>query len=130
MRRLLTFALSLSASATVLVALPTITPGAVAAPRPVEPTVEQVPLTGGARDLRSPVLTGKRFSVMGVTWTPDAAVDEVDVHVRTRTGGRWSGWEHVEADGDDAPTTAPTTPAGGCAAAPRRSGPDRPTACR
>ena len=104
MRRLLTFALSLSASATVLVALPTITPGAVAAPRPVEPTVEQVPLTGATPgDLRSPVLTGKRFSVMGVTWTPDAAVDEVDVHVRTRTGGRWSGWEHVEADGDDAP---------------------------
>ena len=104
MRRLLTFALSLTASATMLVALPTITPGASAAPRPVEPGLEQVPLTGASPgDLRSPVLTGKRFSVMGVTWTPDAAVDEVDVHVRTRTGGRWSGWEHVEAEGDDAP---------------------------
>ena len=104
MRRLLTFALSLTASATMLVALPTITPGASAAPRPVEPGLEQVALTGASPgDLRSPVLTGKRFSVMGVTWTPDAAVDEVDVHVRTRTGGRWSGWEHVEAEGDDAP---------------------------
>ena len=104
MRRLLTFALSLTASATVLVALPTITPGATAAPRPVEPSVEQVPLTGAdPGHLRSPALTGKRFSVMGVTWRPDAAVDEVDVHVRTRTGGRWSGWEHVEAEGDDAP---------------------------
>ena len=104
MRRLLTFALSLTASATVLVALPTVTPGATAAPRPVEPRVEQVPLTGAdPGNLRSPVLTGKRFSVMGVTWAPDAAVDEVDVHVRTRTGGRWSGWEHVEAEGDDAP---------------------------
>jgi hypothetical protein len=41
-RRLLTFALSLSASATVLVALPTITTGASAAPRPVEADVEQV----------------------------------------------------------------------------------------
>ena len=104
MRRLLTFALSLSASATVLVALPTITTGASAAPRPVEAGLEQVPLSGAVPgDLRSPVLTGKRFSVMGVTWTPDAAVDEVDVHVRTRTGGRWSGWEHVEAHGGDAP---------------------------
>ena len=104
MRRLLTFALSLSASATVLVALPTITTGANAAPRPVEPSIEQVRLTGahpGA--LRSPVLTGKRFSVVGVTWTPDAAVGEVDVEVRTRTGGRWSPWEHVEAEGHDAP---------------------------
>ena len=104
MRRLLTLALSLTASATMLVALPTITTGASAAPRPVEPGLEQVPLTGATPgDLRSPVLTGKRFSVMGVTWTPDAAVDEVDVEVRTRTGGRWSGWEHVEAEGDDVP---------------------------
>ena len=104
MRRLLTFALSLSASATVLVALPTVTTGASAAPRPVEPSVEQVPLSGAdPRDLRSPLLTGKRFSVMGVTWAPDPAVGEVDVDVRTRTGGTWSAWEHVEAEGDDAP---------------------------
>ena len=101
MRRLLTFALSLTASATVLVAVPTITTGASAAPRPVEPDLEQVALTGAdPGDLTSPVLTGKRFSVMGVTWRPDPAVDEVDVEVRTRTGGRWSGWEHVEAHGD------------------------------
>ena len=75
-RRLLTFALSLSASATVLVALPTDHARApTAAPRPVEPGLEQVPLSGAdPRDLRSPALTGKRFSVMGVTWTPDAAV--------------------------------------------------------
>ena len=104
MRRLLTFALSLTASATMLVALPTITPGATAAPRPVEPALEQVPLTGAdPGHLRSPALTGRRFSVMGVTWTPDAAVDEVDVHVRTRTGGTWTPWEHVEAEGRDAP---------------------------
>jgi len=103
-RRLLTFALSLSASATVLVALPTITTSATAAPRPVEPGLEQVPLTGtDPGDLRSEVITGKRFSVMGVTWTPDAAVEEVDVEVRTRTGGTWSAWEHVEAESDDAP---------------------------
>jgi hypothetical protein len=102
-RRLLTLALSLSASATLLVALPTITPGAAAAPRPVEPDVEQVVLSGNPGDLRSPVLTGKRFSLMGVTWTPDPRVDGVDVHVRTRTGGTWSAWEHVEAGGEDAP---------------------------
>ncbi len=60
MRRLLTFALSLSASATMLVALPTITPGASAAPRPVEPGLEQVPLTGAdPGHLRSPALTGR-----------------------------------------------------------------------
>ena len=104
MRRLLTFALSLSASATVLVALPTITTGATAAPRPVEAGLEQVPLSGAdPRALRSRELTGKRFSVMGVTWRPDPAVDAVEVQVRTRTEGRWTPWEEVEAEGDDAP---------------------------
>jgi hypothetical protein len=103
-RRLLTFALSLTASATVLVALPTITTGATAAPRPVQAGLQQVRLTGPVPgDLRSPLITGRRFSLMGVTWAPDADVDEVDVEVRTRTGGRWSAWEHVEAHGDDAP---------------------------
>ena len=104
MRRLLTFALSLSASATVLVALPTITPGATAAPRPVEPGLEQVALSGAdPAALQSPPLTGKRFSLMGVTWRPDAAVDGVEVQVRTHTDGRWTAWEEVEAEGDDAP---------------------------
>jgi hypothetical protein len=103
-RRLLTFALSLTASATVLVALPTITTGATAAPRPVQAGLQQVRLTGPVPgDLRSPLITGRRFSLMGVTWAPDADVDELDVEVRTRTGGRWSAWEHVEAHGDDAP---------------------------
>ena len=102
MRRLLTFALSVSASVTVVVALPT--PPATAAPRPVPSGLEQVPLTGAdPRALRSPALRGKRFSVMGVTWRSDAAVDGVEVRVRTHTGGRWTAWEDVEADGDDAP---------------------------
>ena len=53
MRRLLTFALSVSASVTVVVALPT--PPATAAPRPVPSGLEQVPLTGiDPRALRSP----------------------------------------------------------------------------
>ena len=124
MRRLLTLVLLLSALATVLVALPTVTTTAVAAPRPVDPVLEQVRLAGVDRAalaqlrassrgaagaspvLLSPPLTGKRFSLMGVTWRADAAVDDVEVQVRSRSGGRWSGWESVEAEGDDVPDPA------------------------
>ena len=109
MRRLLTFALLLSTLSVVLVALPTLTT-ASAKPRPVPASVSRIPLTPAAGPalraagaLRSDPRTTSPFSLMGVTWAPDPAVGEVEVEIRHRSHGRWSDWEHVEADTDDAP---------------------------
>ena len=108
MRRLLTFALLLPTLSVVVVALPTLTP-ANAEPRPVPASVHRIPLqasvTAGLRTgaLRADPRATKPFSLMGVTWAPDPALDEVEVHLRHRTGGRWSEWETVEAHSDDAP---------------------------
>ena len=115
MRRLLTFALILAALSTVLVALPTLTT-ATATPRPVPASVERIPLgdvdsaalrTLGSFRVRPAYLSAARttepFSLMGVTWAPDPAVGEVEVLFRHRADGRWSAWESVEADADDAP---------------------------
>lgn len=108
MRRLLTFALLIAALSTALVALPTLTT-ASAKPRPVPASVERIPLvaleaglrTTGA--LRTDPRRTRPFSLMGVTWRPDPAIGEVEVEFRSRTGGRWTEWESVEADTDDAP---------------------------
>ena len=109
----LTLALT-AAVTTVLVALPTVTL-ATAAPRPVAAGLQQLPLQGapaaaglrvssaGDRTLLSPRRSTRPFSVMGVTWAPDPAVGEVEVQVRHRAKGRWSGWETVEAEHDDGP---------------------------
>ena len=107
MRRLLTFALLLSTLSAVLVALPTLTP-AGADPRPVPASVHRIPLqavVGAARAgaLRTDTHATKPFSLMGVTWAPDPAVDEVQVQVRHRSNGRWSDWETVQAHTEDAP---------------------------
>ena len=115
MRRLLTFLLFVAALSTVLVALPTLTT-AGAAPRPVPASVERIPLeavdqaslrTLGSFKVRPAYLSSARttrpFSLMGVTWAPDPAVGDVEVLLRHRSYGRWSGWESVEADTDDAP---------------------------
>src|SRR5687768_9933086 len=108
MRRLLTFALLIAALSTALVALPTLTT-ASARPRPVPASVERIPLaaleaglrTTGA--LRTDPRRTRPFSLMGVTWRPDPAIGEVSVVFRSRTGGRWTEWESVDADNDDAP---------------------------
>jgi len=118
MHRLLALATLLVVQSGVLVALPTLT-SATATPRPVAASVQQLPLTAVApssgdvsaslrvRGVRptvtSPLHRTAPFSLMGVTWRDDPAVGEVEVSLRTRTGGRWSGWETVDADGDDAP---------------------------
>lgn len=39
------------------------------------------------------------YTTLGVTWSLDAAPDEVDVRVRTRTDGAWSAWVPLESDG-------------------------------
>lgn len=115
MRRLITFFLIVASLSAVLVGLPTVTT-ATATPRPVPASVERIPLgsvdvaalrTLGSSRVRPAYLsaarTTKPFSLMGVTWAPDPAVGEVEVLVRNRSGGRWSAWESVDADTDDAP---------------------------
>jgi hypothetical protein len=114
-RRLLTFVLLIAALSVAIVALPTVTP-ATAEPRPVPASVERIPLravdAGALRTLGSlkarPALlsapqTTAPFALMGVTWTPDPAVGGVEVRFRHRAQGRWSDWESVEAETDDAP---------------------------
>ncbi len=115
MRRLLTFLLFVAALSTVLVSLPTLTT-AGAAPRPVPASVERIPIgavdatalrTLGSVKVRPAYLSSARdtrpFSLMGVTWAPDAGIGDVEVLVRHRAAGRWSDWESVEAESDDAP---------------------------
>lgn len=117
MRRLLTLALTLTGLTTTMIALPTITP-AGAAPRPVAATLQQIPLTGvaaGGRQpaalraagVRAPLLESaemptRPYSMLGVTWDVDPAVNDVVVHVRSRSGGTWSGWSVAQAN-DDVP---------------------------
>ncbi|MEX2289333.1 MAG: N-acetylmuramoyl-L-alanine amidase [Mycobacteriales bacterium] len=115
MRRLLTFALLIVTLSAILVGVPTVTP-ATATPRPVPASVERIPLRAvdatalralGSSQTSPAYLTAARttrpFSVMGVTWRPDPAVGEVEVAIRHRSGGRWSDWTDVEAEGDDVP---------------------------
>ena len=112
MRRLLTFVPLVALLSAVLVGLPTVTT-ATAHPRPVPASIQRIPLAGAdtasLRTLRlaPALLSGQHstrpFSLMGVTWRPDPSLGEVEVLLRHRSGGRWSHWEQVEADVDDAP---------------------------
>jgi hypothetical protein len=113
-RRLLTFVPLVAVLSAALVGLPTLTT-ATAQPRPVPASIQRIPLaaadTVSSRTLRSgsALLSGQRstqpFSLMGVTWRPDPALGDVEVLLRHRSAGRWSDWEQVEADVDDAPDT-------------------------
>ncbi len=124
MRRLLTFVLLIAALSAVLVGLPTVTT-ATATPRPVPASVERIALgdvdmaslrTLGSSTVRPAFLsaarTTKPFSLMGVTWRPDPAIGEVEVLVRHRAQGRWSDWEVVDADTEDAPDVGTVDTAG------------------
>lgn len=103
--------------------------GPPSAPRPVAPQLHTLKLSGvdsaalqglrasgtGTPDVLAPdalapdvlapdVLTAPRrtkpFELVGVTWVAAATTPQVEVAVRTRTAGRWSGWERLElADG-------------------------------
>ncbi|MCW2608048.1 MAG: N-acetylmuramoyl-L-alanine amidase, partial [Frankiales bacterium] len=83
-----------------------------AAARPVAPQVVELPLaaatgraslrtSGAATDdtlvLTSPAST-QDFGVVGVTWDPSPTVPALDVAVRTRTDGAWSGWTPLPVD--------------------------------
>ena len=111
-----------------LVALPTVSvPAAAAAPTPVAPEVRDLAVDGidpkvlarspepepepeavggsDEHDELAPVAVSQElvegsFSALGVTWLPDAALEEVAVQVRTRADGRWGAWTDVEVQLD------------------------------
>jgi hypothetical protein len=103
MRRRAFMGLVLAGPTVALIGLPTVT-AAWARPRPIAPTITRLPLRGvdgSARGalrapgpapllLNAPTDTAE-FSLVGVTWDPDADV-RLDIQVRTRRGGRWSPW--------------------------------------
>ncbi|MFS0706507.1 PT domain-containing protein, partial [Cellulomonas sp. 179-A 9B4 NHS] len=62
------------------------------------PDVVAADEAAGARVLSDPVAVDA-YHTLGVTWSLDAAPDEVDVQVRTRTDGTWSAWVPLESDG-------------------------------
>lgn len=54
--------------------------------------------------LRSPVMD--QFSLVGVTWSPDARKATPTIEVRTRSAGTWSRWSVLDTDADGAPSGA------------------------
>ncbi len=61
---------------------------------------------------RPVALTGRRstsgFSALGVSWSHDPAVRDLQVQVRTRSDGRWSEWQDLES-GTSPDTGTPDT---------------------
>src|SRR5688500_16473720 len=101
----------LGLSAVALLALPVATRPQ---PRPhaVAPEVQEIavaPVSAGARPAAYRLAAGlperrtRRFAMVGVTWAGDPRVTDVEVEVRTRGGGRWSGWQELHAEDDHAP---------------------------
>jgi len=100
-----------------LLTLPVVPASAAPTTRPVAPVVTELRLSGVAGQLapmstgrsgaRTVLLTGLRstrpFSVVGVTWAAHPSVGTVRASVRTRTGGRWSGWQSLGGAGDEQP---------------------------
>ncbi|MBT0770348.1 peptidoglycan recognition protein [Kineosporia sp. J2-2] len=88
------------------------TGGAVTEPTAVAPTVTKLALgqaisTAGVKPV---VLTAKRptgrFQTVGVTWKGRDLTPDLEISVRTRHEGTWSGWEHLDGDaGDDVVAT-------------------------
>jgi len=119
--RLPSLLLSVLVPVGVLVAPVTTPSGEPPSPRPVEPSVVEVPLEP-AEELvdavgpRTLVLTEARttapFSTIGVTWAPGSATGEVVVQVRTRTEQGWTPWTELETE------PASEIPAGPEAASP------------
>lgn len=97
-------------------------------PRPVEPKVASLPLAGidaaaaraagstgdaGHLAVLTPERQTERFALLGVTWrTGVRASGRVDVKVRTRTAGRWSGWAEARIEDNHAPDNGTAEAAG------------------
>ena len=105
------------AASTASVAVPVLElPGGVSA-HVVEPKIVEVSLasadlterrlpaeTRGVRErLLSPATFADTFSMIGLTWDQPATTPgdhDVELSVRTRSGGTWTAWNALEADGD------------------------------
>lgn len=121
--RLPSLLLSVLVVPSVLVVAPVVTPS-TAAPRPVEPSVEQVPLAvpdalaelEGRRTVVLERAAGTEpFSTVGVTWTPGPQSDDVVVRVRVHRDGAWTAWVPLESEtgGDSAAPAAERRDAAG-----------------
>ncbi len=68
----------------------------------------------GSAAVQTPAVPVDGFGTVGVTWSPDSDVDptRIDVEVRTRQAGQWSGWTRIEDDADHGPDLAGTEAAG------------------
>jgi hypothetical protein len=124
-RRLASLLLSALIVPAGVVALPVVASGAPASvPVPaslqdigLEPVLGLAELGAGPRTVaRTGQQETAEFSTLGVTWAPDAAVGEVVVQARTRTGGRWTGWieleEEAASSGNGASDAGPRARAG------------------
>lgn len=73
----------------------------------VSPTVTKIPLMHrySASDASGAGLSRRAtvpFGTLGVTWRGRSAVPGLEIAVRTRQDGHWSGWRHLDSDtGDD-----------------------------
>ncbi|PYC77621.1 N-acetylmuramoyl-L-alanine amidase [Streptomyces tateyamensis] len=89
-------------------------------------TLALVPLAGpraaGTVLLGLPARATTGYSLLGVSWDDPAAELPGTVQVRTRSAGRWSGWQQLAADSEDRPDRPETSGARG-ATAPRWVGP-------
>ena len=123
MRRRTFLGLVLAGPTVALIGLPTVTT-AWARPRPVPPKVTTLALRGVDRSARAALRTSEPsplllnaptdtagFSMIGVTWQPDADV-RLDVEVRTRNNGRWSPWRQVPQQNEHRPDGSEASRAG------------------
>ena len=123
MRRRAFMGLVLAGPTVALIGLPTVT-AAWARPRPVAPTITRLPLRGVDRPARAALRTPgpaplllnaptdtAGFSLVGVTWEPDADV-RLDVTARTRSRGRWSPWMPLAQQDEHRPDGPEATSAG------------------
>jgi hypothetical protein len=95
----------LLASAAALVCVLALLPAsASAAPRAVDfelaPTDDAVAAASGGSVRSRPLRTPQRFNLVGLRWGGRVAPE---IELRVRRGGRWSDWEHLEAQGADNP---------------------------
>lgn len=83
------------------------TPAAAAVPAPelsdaLPETVvveDETGTDGAGERVESEPVPVDPYQTLGVTWPADAAAQDVEVQVRTRTDGDWSAWMPLESDG-------------------------------
>ncbi|AEE46637.1 peptidoglycan recognition protein family protein [Cellulomonas fimi] len=64
-----------------------------------EAVVVEAGAQGAGERVESDAVPVDPYQTLGVTWPADAAAQDVEVQVRTRTDGDWSAWMPLESDG-------------------------------